>query len=79
MNHKLNIWLHSMPGFWVMFSMALLALFWALASGVPLGGWMLAFVVAVFVGRLVVSLLGGVGLALFAVLVSIAFFAFLIP
>jgi len=62
-----------MPGFWVMFSMALLALLWSLASGVPLGGWLLAFVVTVLVGRLVASLLGGVGLALYAVLVFIAF------
>lgn len=62
-----------MPGFWVMLTAALLALLWALASGVPLGGWLLAFVVTVFVGRLVSSMLGGIGLALYAVLVSIAF------
>lgn len=66
-----------MPAFWVMLSVALLALFWILASGVPLGGWLMAFVVTVSVGRLVASLLGGIGLALYAILVSIAIISFL--
>lgn len=66
-----------MPAFWCMLIAALLALFWALASGVPLGGWLLAFVVTAFMGRLVASLLGGIGLALYALMVSIAFFSFI--
>jgi hypothetical protein len=67
-----------MPAFWIMLTGALLVLLWALASGFPLGGWLLAFVVTVFVGRLVSSLLGSIGLALYAVLVFIGFVLFLI-
>ncbi len=77
MDYKPTHWINSMPAFWVMLSVALLALFWILASGVPLGGWLMAFVVTVSVGRLVASLLGGIGLALYAILVSIAIISFL--
>ncbi|MFH1493730.1 MAG: hypothetical protein ABIG70_02915 [Pseudomonadota bacterium] len=69
--------LNSMPAFWLMLTGALLALFWALVSGVPLGGWMLAFVLTAFVARLVYSLLGWIGIALYGALVSVAFISYL--
>lgn len=77
MTSKVSNWLDSMPTFWVILIGSLLALFWALASGVPLGGWMLAFLITVFMGRLVASLLGNIGLALYAVLVCVAFVSFI--
>lgn len=66
-----------MPAFWLMLTGALLVLFWALASGIPLGGWMLAFVVTVFIATLVYSLLGRIGIALYGMLVSVAFISYL--